>query len=99
MVKPRRIGIIIGLILAFLLVFGALFINSIGSSSGQHTGIVTAVEHNSNIVFAANLVYFKTSTTSTQEDIYCVNDPSLRTQLEGLASNQTTEQYNIQTPI
>lgn len=72
-----------------MMVILGLFINSIGSSVGQHTGIVTAVEHNSNLIWDANLVYFKTSDTSNQEDVYCVNDVNIIPQLRLYSENKT----------
>lgn len=51
---------------------------AISGSEGTHTGYVTAVEHNNNILWDADLVYFKTDLESTQEDIYCVNNKGLK---------------------
>lgn len=72
-----------GLLVVLFIIFGFLtfFSVNIGASTGQHTGVITAVEHNNNIIFDANLVYFKSSEESTQEDIYCVNDYDVLTQL------------------
>lgn len=66
-----------------------LFASGLGASEGQHTGYVTAVEYNSNLWYPANLVYFKTSLESTQEDVYCVNDVELKKLLEQSARNGT----------
>lgn len=66
--------LVIGVI-AFIVL--AVFINHIGASKGEHTGTVTAVEHNSNLVWPSTIVYFKTDIQSTQEDKYCVNDPQV----------------------
>lgn len=75
---------VVGIILVILY----FCINSFGGSIGQHTGIITAVEHNNNLIFDANLVYFKTSDQSTQEDIYCVNDGAIAEKLEGYAKSK-----------
>lgn len=71
-------------VILLLIPFGYLSIvlNNIGASEGTHTGFVTAVEFNNNILWDATLVYFKTDKESTQEDIYCVNDLLLKKQLE-----------------
>ena len=52
-----------------------------GASIGSHTGVVTAVEYNSNLIWGANIVYFKTVRESSQEDRYCVNDENVKNQL------------------
>ena len=79
--KNKRITWIVWslLILFFLWVF--LFPGTIGASVGVHTGVVTAVEYNSNIIWGANIVYFKTVRESSQEDRYCVNDQTVKEQL------------------
>lgn len=83
--------IVIGLFFIFLIVFmfGVIYFNEIGASQGKHTGYVTAVEFNDNILWDANLVYFKTDTESTQEDVYCVNDKSLKIKLEEFTKSKT----------
>lgn len=60
-----------------MVIFPATF----GASNGAHTGVVTAVEYNSNLVWGANIVYFKTVRESSQEDLYCVNDENVKAQL------------------
>ena len=67
------------LILFFAWTF--LFPGKLGSSNGLHTGVVTAVEYNSNLIFGANIVYFKTVRESSQEDRYCVNNENVKNQL------------------
>jgi len=69
-------------------VLGVIFINGIGASEGQHTGYVTAVEFNNNILWDANIAYFKTDTESTQEDRYCVNDKIVKQELEAAAMSK-----------
>lgn len=51
-------------------------ISNIGKSSGVHAGIVTAVETNS-FIATNQRAYFKTSSESTQEDTYCIQDQSV----------------------
>lgn len=48
--------------------------------SGQHTGYITATD-NSGTLFKKKSVYFKTNTQSTQEDVYCVTDDSIYSEL------------------
>jgi len=55
---------------------------TIGASNGIHTGFVTALEYNSNLIWEANLVYFKSERESSQEDTYCVNDEDVKKSLE-----------------
>lgn len=74
------IGIAIGGLL------GAVFINDIGASEGVHTGYITAVEHNENLIWDSDLVYIKSSVESTQEDIYCIR-PELIAQAQEYAKN------------
>lgn len=50
-----------------------LLVSNIGVSRGTHSGVVTAVETNG-WIFVTDRAYFKTSTDSTQEDTYCVQD-------------------------
>ena len=87
--KKAQAGWIVGVVLFLIVALLACFINGVGGSVGQHTGIITAVEHNNNLVWDANLVYFKSSDQSTQEDVYCVNDPDVMTQLKTASVNKT----------
>lgn len=77
-------------------ILGLTVLNNVGSSSGQHTGYVTAVEHNSNLIWASNIVYFKTDAMSSQEDRYCVNDIDLKGRLEDFSRNKTHVTLNYQ---
>jgi hypothetical protein len=73
----------------FAVAITEILLQGIGSSNGEHTGYATAVEHNSNIVWASNIVYFKTDAMSSQEDRYCVNNQELKRQLEEYSRNKT----------
>jgi hypothetical protein len=65
-------------------------LNGLGASHGTHTGFITAIEHNDNLIWDADIVYFKTDTESTQEDEYCVDmQTSLRSELEKLSKTKT----------
>lgn len=75
-------------ILILMIVPNFLFPGQIGASRGTHTGVVTAVEYNSNIIWDANIVYFKTVRESSQEDKYCVNDENVKNQLIEAGKNK-----------
>lgn len=82
--RDKKILLIIYIICG-LFVFGPIFYSILfpgkfymGATEGEHTGIVTAVEYNSHLIWGSNLVYFKTSITTGQEDRYCVNDVSVK---------------------
>ena len=77
----KIIGIIVWGIIILFFAWTFLFPGRFGASIGTHTGVVTAVEYNSNIIWEANIVYFKTVRESSQEDRYCVNDESVKNQL------------------
>jgi hypothetical protein len=79
--------------------FVFISLNGIGASEGKHIGYVTAVEFNDNIIWDANLVYFKTDTESTQEDIYCVNDAQTKALLEQYAVSKTRVTVRYQHPF
>jgi len=76
------------------LMFGSIPISKIGGLNGEHTGYVTAVEHQDNLLYDSDVVYFKTDLESTQEDKYCVNDPELKRQLKEYS--KAVEQITIQ---
>ena len=60
-------------IISIICLVGGIFLNGVGGSAGEHTGIITAVEHNINLLWDADIIYFKSSDESTQEDIYCID--------------------------
>jgi len=47
----------------------------------------TFLLNTSNLIWGSNLVYFKTSITSGQEDRYCVNDEAVKQQLVEFSRN------------
>ena len=78
--------------LVFTLVFALIFLSAffpgtIGATEGSQIGIITSVEHNSNLIWAADLAYVKTSARSSQEDVYCVNDAAVKAMLEEFSKN------------
>jgi hypothetical protein len=81
--RDKKVMIIVWIVLGLFILGPLLFPGRfyMGASQGEHTGIVTAVEYNSHLTWGSNLVYFKTSTTSGQEDRYCVNDEAVKQQL------------------
>ena len=85
--NKKIIWITWGIIILFF-VWSFLFPGRLGSSIGIHTGVVTAVEYNSNILWGANIVYFKTTRESSQEDRYCVNDNNVKNQLIEASKNK-----------
>jgi hypothetical protein len=76
-----------------------IFLNGVGGSEGQHTGYITAVERNHNVLWDANIVYFKTSFESTQEDKYCVNDEVLKKELMNIAKNRQQVTISFKNPL
>ena len=83
-----------------ILVWSLMYsIVGIGATQGNHFGYVTAVENNDNIWWDANLVYFKTDAESTQEDIYCVNDPIVKSQLELYANSKERVKLEYSNPF
>lgn len=54
------------------------------TSHGEHTGTITAIEDDG-IIFNTMRVYFKSDVQSSQEDIYCVTDKAIITELQQLA--------------
>lgn len=50
------------------------------TSAGNHTGYITAVEKNG-LIWKTGTAFLKTDTQSSQEDRYCVIDPSVYAQL------------------
>lgn len=85
-----------GMILTFFLVvifvlFGSIFGLHINTGEGTHSGYVTAVQ-TTGIIFDTNEVFFKTDTSTTQEDMYCVVDSELLEKLRDVsASNSRVE--------
>ena len=65
-------------------------------NSGQHTGYVSAVEQ-SGIIWKTWTVYIKTDPQSSQEDTYCVTNPSVVRQLQSASIERTlvTVHYSV----
>ncbi len=68
------LGLILFIIFCIILIILAFSAVNIGASRGEHTGLITAVESNDNILWDANLIYFKSSDETTQEEAYCIPD-------------------------
>ena len=79
------LSIVIGLMGAFMAVF---FISGLGASDGSHAGYITAVEHIQGFIYSADIAYVKTSLESTQEDIYCIKDASVKQVLQEASKNR-----------
>lgn len=58
------------------------------TSRGEHTGYVTAVEK-SGVFFKTGTAYIKTDTQSSQEDIYCVMDDAVQSDLQKYSLSKT----------
>src|ERR1017187_9656964 len=56
-------------------------------NSGQHTGYVSSVEQ-SGLFWKTWTAYIKTDPQSSQEDTYCVTDPSVVNQLQSAATQR-----------
>jgi len=78
----RGIMTIVGFFILIFFISILATVVTIGASNGIHTGFVTALEYNSNLIWEANLVYFKSERESSQEDTYCVNDEDVKKSLE-----------------
>ena len=59
-----------------------LFVNDLGSSSGDHLVFITAVEHRQGLFFEDRLAWVKTDLTTTQEEVYCISNPQVKAQLQ-----------------
>ena len=57
------------------------------TANGEHTGYVTAAER-TGIFFKTFRVYLKTDTQSSQEDAYCVVDPTVYAELQKLSEQR-----------
>lgn len=76
-----------------LALFGWGTISHIGATNnGQHTGYVTAVEQEG-LIWKTWRAYVKTDPQSSQEDSYCVTDPSVVNQLQSI--EQTRELVTV----
>lgn len=64
------------------LVITGFFIKEVGATSGKHSGYITAVEKQSGIIYTDYLVYIKSERESSQEDVYCVNDQMVTSELD-----------------
>lgn len=77
---------------AMLLVLPLLFLAGCGVTTidGEHTGYITAVEKNG-LIWKTGRAYIKTELSSSQEDIYCVEDQGLYDELK----KRSAEKENI----
>jgi hypothetical protein len=79
--------VVILIVLLPLILFNTLFIQD--TSNGHHTGQVTAVE-TTGVIFKTDRVFFKSDAQSSQEDVYCVIDKNVKSQLESYSRDKTT---------
>lgn len=82
---------VIGVALGLLVLWGAWSSGVNGwhyqTSSGEHTGYVTAVE-TTGVFYKTNTAYVKTDPQSSQEDSYCVVDPAVQQELQGYSQSR-----------
>jgi hypothetical protein len=67
-------------------------------NSGQHTGYVSSVEQ-SGIIWKTWTAYIKTDPQSSQEDSYCVTDPSVVDQLKSVATQRSSVTVYYSVPL
>ena len=69
-------GVVALVILVTPIVITAIPFNRVTRDNGEHTGYVTAIENERGILLPNNrtVVYVKTELSSSQEDVYCVQD-------------------------
>ncbi len=85
-----------GIIVLVLLGWGT--ISHIGATNnGQHTGYVTAVEQEG-LIWKTWRAYVKTDPMSSQEDSYCVKDPAVVSQLQGIETSRSLVTVNYASP-
>jgi hypothetical protein len=70
------LGVVALVILVTPIVITAIPFNRVTRDNGEHTGYVTAIENERGILLPNNrtVVYVKTELSSSQEDVYCVQD-------------------------
>jgi len=66
-------------------------------NNGQHTGYVTAVEQEG-LIWKTWRAYVKTDPMSSQEDSYCVTDPSVVSQLQSIETSRALVTINYSSP-
>lgn len=76
------VNFIIGMIVCGFL------INDIGGCKGQHTCYITTVEDAENLTWDSVLVWTKTDTAASNEDVFCVSDNDVRKKLEVAARDK-----------
>ena len=96
------IGVIASIGLFLFLGLGllsAIFINTWEGSQGEHTGIVTAVEHNDNLFWDSDIAYFKTDERSSQEDKYCIANNQVMEDLKRLSALKEKVTITFSNPL
>lgn len=82
-------SIVIVTILLIVASMPILMMFNLNTNRGSHTGYITAVDQKG-IFFRNYTVYFKTGTSSSQEDTYCINrsNPRLADKIEELSKQK-----------
>ncbi len=71
-----------------VLVISIICIDDVGGCKGQHTCYITTVEDANNLTWDSVLVWTKTDTAASNEDVFCVSDNDVRKKLEVAARNK-----------
>jgi hypothetical protein len=91
-------GVLVFLLIIVLALLGWGTISHLGAmNNGQHTGYVTAVEQEG-LVWKTWRAYVKTDPMSSQEDSYCVTDPSVVSQLQDIETSRALVAVNYSSP-
>lgn len=88
-------GVVALVILVTPIVITAIPFNRVTRDNGEHTGYVTAIENERGIVLPNNrtVVYVKTELSSSQEDVYCIQDSE--TELIASLKEASKEKKNV----
>jgi len=90
-------GLVIGfLIIAVIILFCTANLHI--PNSGQHTGYVSSVEQ-SGLFWKTWTAYIKTDPQSSQEDTYCVTDPSVVSELQSAATERSSVTVYYSVPL
>jgi hypothetical protein len=75
--------VFVSVVLVLFAVPGSITCRGCGvGADGAHSVYVTSVEDRDFLTWDSTLVHCKSSTESTQEEAYCVDDPGVRAKLE-----------------
>lgn len=85
------IGGCLGLLFVGVVFLAPIFISIFGfhyeTGRGNHSGYITAVQKQG-VIFKTYRAYVKTDLSSSQEDVYCVENEETAQKLESMAENK-----------